>query len=466
MRYIMKIFKNMRFSFLKRENDNASDKPASLFKLVWPIFIEMTLTMLVGNVDQYMVTRYSENAVGAIGNANQIINLLMIMFNLISMSTIILVAQYIGSNNKHKLSTIYTLSLCVNLVFSFIIMFIIICFSGTIFRFMKVPQDIYTDAHTYILWIGGFIFLQAIISVFSAIFRANRMMKETMLISVFINLVNVLGNALLINGAGFLPALGVAGAAIATNVSRLVGILLYCYLFHKHFDTRISLKALSPFPRMELKKLLGIGIPSGGESFSYSIAMTLILKVVNAFGTFVINTKVLASTFSWFSYMYSSAVGQASQVVIGNYMGAGKVDQVDRRVKKTLRNAIIVSLVISTTMFIFSDLLFGLFSKDPRVLALGKKIMFIEILLELGKCTNITLVRSLQATGDIKFPMIIGMVFMWAVAFGFGYVLAVVCNLGLVGIWIGMALDEDIRAIIFLIRWKKGKWRNIRLAGD
>ena len=456
-----------RFLNLKHQKKLTTEgKPVSLMKLVWPIFIELILTMLVGNVDQYMVSDYSENAVAAIGNANQIINLLLIMFTIISMSTTILVAQYIGSNNRQRLSIIYTLSIFVSLFFSAIIITVVLLFTNPIFAFMKVPKDILGDATTFLKLIGSFIFLQGLIATFSAIFKSNKRMKETMFISIFINIFNFFGNLVLIYGLGPLPAMGVAGSAIATNISRLIGVILYIILYIKNFDTKITLKVLNPFPVLELKKLLGIGIPSGGESLSYTTAMTFILKTINTFGTYVINTKVLASTFAWFSYLYASAVGQASQVVIGNLMGAGEIEKVDKLVKKTLRRAIMIAVTIATLMFLFSNPLFGLFSDDPRVLKLGKFILMLDIILEAGKCSNIVLVRSLQATGDIKFPMMIGICSMWAIAFGFGFFLAVILKLGLIGIWIGMALDEDIRAVVFFFRWKLGRWRYIRLAGD
>ncbi|HBY71997.1 MAG TPA: hypothetical protein DEG06_07125, partial [Lachnospiraceae bacterium] len=124
----------------KKNNHSAqpacqSEQAVSLAKLVWPIFIEMILTMLVGNIDQYMVSSYSQNSVAAIGNANQILNLLLITFNIVSTSTTILVSQYIGSNNKHKVSIIYTLSLFVNFIFSTFIMILILVSTDSIFTF-------------------------------------------------------------------------------------------------------------------------------------------------------------------------------------------------------------------------------------------------------------------------------------------------------------------------------------------
>lgn len=452
--------------FLGSKPKTLSSNNDSISRLVFPIFIEMLLTMLVGNLDQYMVKTFDENAVGAIGNANQIMNLLLIMFMVISMSTTILSAQYIGSDNRDKLPTIYTLSIFVNLIFSAIISFVVLTFVDPIFAFMKIPADIYDYAVQYMKWIAGFIVLQGLNSTFSAIFRANRLMKETMYISIFVNVTNLVFNYLLINGIGPFPVLGVAGAAIATNISRLVGVIIYITIYVKRFKEKMSLSHLRPFPKTELKKLLGIGLPSGGESLSYSGAMTYIMKIVNGFGTFVINAKVIASTYAWFSFMYALAVGQASQVVIGNYMGAGEVDKVHKRVMKSLRNSVIVSILISTSIYLFSDFLFGIFSSDPNVLALGKKIMFVDIFLEIGKSSNITLVRSLQATGDTKFPTMVGIISMWTIAVGLAIVLGVFFDMGIIGLWIAMALDECIRSVIFYIRWKKGKWRYIRLAND
>ena len=451
--------------FTKNKSNNHNQM--SMFHLAWPIFVESVLMILIGSVDQYMISSYSENAVSAISNANQIIFLLLITFNIISVATTILVSHYIGSKNTEKLSTIYTLSVAINLVFSIIISLIVLLFSNQIFTFMSLPKEIFADAVTYMKLIGGLIFIQGLNSAFSAIFRANKMMKENMIVSIIVNLINLVFNAFLIYGIGPIPALGVAGAAIATIIGRIVGVILYIVIFNKKFEGRISFKYLRPFPKAELKKMLVVGVPSAGESLSYSFAMTIVSKIANMlgiiFGIYVINTMVFARSFSWLSFLYATAIGQAAQVVIGNHMGAGNVEKVNKVVMKTLRDSVLISIVVSLIMFIFSDFLFSIFSTDPRVFELGKKIMFIEIFLEMGRCANLTFVRSLQATGDIKFPTIVGIISMWTVAVGLGYLLGIRANLGLVGLWIGMALDEIIRAIIFFIRWKKGGWKKIRL---
>lgn len=442
-----------------------SSNEISLFKLVWPIFIELALVMLVGNADQFMISSYSEDAVAGVGNANQILNFFVIAFSVFSMSTIILVSQYKGAKNYEKVETIYTLSLVVNFIISLVISIIVLIFSEPIFHFMKVDSDVLPYALTYIRIVGGFIFLQAILTAFSAIFKSARLMMQTMLISIAINIFNVIGNLILINGYGPFPRLGVVGVSISTCVSRAIGIIFCIIIFVRNKELKMSFKNLKPFPTVELKKMLGIGIPSGAEVVSYNLSQIFILRMINSFGKFVVTTKYFTQLFAYFSYLYAMAVSQASQIIIGHYIGAKQIDDADKRIKKTLIMSVIVSLFMSVTLYLLSSHLFGIFTDNPEIINLGKKILFIEIFLEIGKCSNIALVRSLQAAGDVKFPTTVGIISMWVIAFGLSLVLGVFCNLGLIGVWIAMALDENIRAVIFVFRWRSGVWKTKNLIG-
>jgi len=108
-----------------------------------------------------------------------------------------------------------------------------------------------------------------------------------------------------------------------------------------------------------------------------------------------------------------------------------------------------------------------MFTDNPQVLALGKQILLLEIFLEIGRSVNITMVKCLVATGDVNFPMLVSVFSVWLVSVGLGWVLGIGLEMGLVGIWIAMACDECLRGLIFIIRFKTGKWKqieNIRLA--
>lgn len=424
-----------------------------LFRLTWPIFIELLLQMMIGNVDQMMISRYSQNSVAAIGNANQILNVLIITFSIVSLATTILVSQYIGSKNFSALSEIYTLAVMMNLVFSLVISGILIAFHPQIFSLMRIPAELLKETGTYISIISAGLFLQALFLTFSAIFRSNAMMKEIMFLSLIVNLINIGGNALLI------PRFRIAGAAISSDLSRLVGVIVIIFMFRRRFSTPISLKFLRPFPKKMCKRLLSIGLPAGGESISYNSAQICIQSLTNRLGLAVITTKVYVSIFATVSYMFASAVSQAAQVLVGYLMGAKDTENTDRQVRQTFKMALLITLVVSSLLFIFSSQIFSLFTSDPQVIALGRTIMGIEIALELGRAANLVFVRSLQASGDIIFPIVVCVISAWCTGVGIGWLLSSVFDLGLAGIWIGMACDECLRAVIFILRWKKGIWK-------
>lgn len=433
----------------------------SLFKLTWPVFVELFLQILVGNMDQMMVGRVSQTGVGAIGNANQIINVLLIAFSIISLATTILVTQNMGARNYQNVSTIYTLALCVNLLFSVMISGVLLLFTEPIFRMMQVPEAIFHETLTYTRIIGAGLFLQAIFLTFSAIFRSNKRMKVTMGVSIVMNLINIGGNYILINGIGFGTPLGVAGAAIASNIAKGVGVILVVGLFIREIRPGMSFSCLWPFPTAMLKRLLFIGIPSGGETLSYTLSQTVTMGMVNLFGTTVITTRVYAVMFAMVTYLYANAISQSSQVLVGYKIGARDYEGADRRVRRTTVSAVAVSACVATAIWFFSDTVFGLFTSDPAVLALGKQVMLIDIFLEIGRAVNMVMVRSLQAANDILFPIALGIGSQWCVSVVLCWVLGVVLGWGLIGIWLAMMCDEVLRACLFVIRWRRRKWRHL-----
>lgn len=438
-------------------------KKGFIIKLAWPIFIELLLNILAGNIDQIMVSHYSKNGVGAIGNANQIMTLLSLTFAVLSMATVILVAQYIGSKDISKISQIYSLSIITNLIAGVVIGIIILLFHNAILQFIRTPKILLKDAGTFLCITGGFIFIQSVFMTFSAIFKSNSMMRQSMIVSIVINLMIIVGNTFFIYGVGPFPAMGVMGAAISTTLSRAIGLAILIYLYHKHIGISISIKYLRPFPFDLLKKLLSIGLPSSGENLSWNGMQLMNLSFANRLGATVSTAKAYSSMLANFSFIYAAAMGQATQVMVGYMIGAMEYDDAYKHVKKTAISAALFSIVISSSLYFLSSPIFHLFTNDEAIIRLCKSVMLVDILVEIGKSSNIVLVRSLQSSGDIRYPIIVGIITMWVCGVGGAYLFGIVLKMGLPGIFLGMASDEVFRAIILSFRWKSGKWRNRRL---
>lgn len=442
-------------------------KKMSLFKLGWPIFVQCLLSLCLGYVDTLMISNYNENSVGGLGNANQILGFLTLAFTIISSAAGVMIAQYIGAKLTEKLGEIYTVSIFFNLLLSGVISLLLFVGCDMILKIMQVPQVMLPDAKAYIEIVGSFMFVQALIDMFSQIFRNNGRTKFGMFIAMTMNVINVAGNYMFLYGPLKHLELGVKGVAISTTVSRIIALFIAMFLFKHKIEGSISLKYLWPFPKDILFKLLKLGIPTAGENISYNIAQIIILMMVNSFNSVVVtNTKNFATIVSNFSYLYSVSAAVATSIIVGHAVGANDYDYAYERVLKSLKKAIVISVLIAAVNCALSPFTIGLFSKNPGVISLSSKVLFICIFLELGRTANLVIINSMRAAGDVKFPTYLGMASMWGVAVGFGYLFAIVLDMGLIGLWIAMAMDEILRGIVVYIRWNRGGWRNKRVIKD
>lgn len=431
--------------------------------MTWPVFVELLLQMLVGNIDQIMLSRYNSTAVAAVGNANQIMTTLILTFSVISLAATILLSQYLGAREHAKVQQIYTLAVGLNLVLSFLITGALLLGADGLFAVMRLPAEAVPEARSYLLIAAVSLPCQAMMLTFSAFLRAHARMLVIMFSTGAINLVNIVGNTAFIYGLGPLPRLGVAGAALSTSICRTLGMALMMLAFFRSVQgAKVDVRLLRPFPKELFRRLLGIGLPAGGEGLSYNLSQSTSLVFVNMIGTFAVTTRMYMNMFAQICYMLVSAVSQAAAILIGYCIGAKDPEGADRQNWRVIRFCAPVTVGIAVLLALFAEPLFGLFSSDAQVIALGRQVMWVEVALEVGRSLNIVLVRNLQAVGDVKFPVLLGVCSQWVVGVGLAYLLGVWMGLGLVGIWAAFALDENLRAVLFVIRWKQGKWRSIK----
>lgn len=442
------------------------DENTSLLKLGWPVFVQTLLALCIGYVDTFMLSKYSQTAVGGISNANQVMGFLALAFSIISSATGIVVAQYIGAKVKEKLSQIYTVSVLFNLALSALISFILVVFAKELMVIMRVPSEMASDAVGYMKIVGGFMFVEAVFDTFSQIFRNNGITEIGMFIAFGMNVANIIGNYLFLFGPLSYLNLGVRGVAISSVVSKCIALVVAIIFFTVKIEGSVSIKYLRPFPKDILVKLIKLGIPTAGENISYNIAQIVIMMFVNTLGQVAINTKAYCTILSNFAFIYSVAAAASTAIVVGHAIGAKKEDFAYNRVLKSLKTAMLVSVGIAIVSFCISPFTLRLFTDNTEMIALGRKIFLVCIFLEMGRTANLVIINSMRAAGDVKFPTYLGMASMWSVSVGIGYILGIVFKMGLVGLWIGMAMDEILRGIVVYIRWKKGNWRGRRIVQE
>ena len=429
-----------------------------LSSLAGPIFIETLLVMMLGAVDTFMLSRYSDNSVAAVGVVNQLMNLVFLLFEVISIGTSILCSQYIGAGRRDKVIQVVGISLIFNLFSGLLLSLGLYSFAGSLLQMMGLRPDLMSDGLPYMKIVGGFAFLQAISLSLSASLRSADKAKYPMYVSMVVNVLNIIGNYSLIFGKFGMPALGVEGAAISTSLCRFVSVvLLFVILFKKHIPS-FPKELFSPFPWIELKNLLKIGIPSAGEHFSYSLSQVVITYFINMISNQALATRSYIVNIVMFTYIFALSIAQGGAILVGHLVGMKKINAAYTIGKRIMRLGTTTSVTLALLTAIFGKHILGMLTSDPWIISTGATILWVEVLLENGRALNFFGVNSLRSAGDIYFPVLVGIVVMWGVQVVGSYLFGISLGWGLVAMWIVFALDENIRGFIFIRRWNSFKW--------
>ncbi len=435
-------------------------KKLRLFNLAWPIFIETALFMLLGFVDVFVLSKYDDLAASSVNTANQAVSIVTIVFTVISGASAVLISQYLGAKKNENASRIAAISIFLNLVCGIIISALLVLFSKPILTFIGAQGTILNFASEYLKIVGGFLFLQAVLAAMSVVVRNHGMTQISMYVTVGMNIINTVLDIVFVLGLFGAPRLGVMGVAIATTFSRIVGtIVLGIVLFTKIESIKIF-KLLKPFPWSDIKDILKIGVPSALESFLYNLSQLVITSIILKFLT---DNELIAKTYvqniTMFFYIFAVAIGQASQIIMGHLVGANKLDEAYKRSMRAYKFSMLITMSACTIGLIFRNPLMDVFTNDKEVILLGASILFVDWFLELGRTTNIVVIACLRGAGDVYFPTICAIVSMWLVSVLGAYIFAVVLGMGIFGLWIALALDEILRGVLMVFRFKSGRWR-------
>lgn len=438
----------------------------SVFQLAWPIFVETLLFMLMGNIDTLMLSQYSDLAVAAVGNANQMIGSIMVLFNVSTAAVGVMVAQYLGARQYSDLNRIYSLAVWVNVGFGTLLATGFLLFKDKIYLWMNLPQTLIVDTNAYAVILLAAMPFSAAYMVLSSIHKNHGFTKLTMQIAIGINILNIAGNYIALYGPFGLPIIGVQGVAISTVISRGLGLCVMLYTLRSKVRGSIAIKGLWPFPKALAAQFFRIGLPSAAEPISFQFSQVFIFAMINTLGTAAITAKMYANMLVMFSYLFALAIAQATQIITGHLIGASLYDKAQALVWQSVKKAWLVTLGMSFTIFLLRMPLLQIFTDNPEVIGIGAMVLLVDVFLEWGRATNITLIFSMRAAGDVHFPVVVGVISMWGIATLGAYILGLHWTLGLTGIWMAMALDEITRGMIMIRRWQSGKWRGKRIVQD
>jgi putative MATE family efflux protein len=437
---------------------NPSWKKLRLFSITWPILADSVLHMMLGTSDVFMLSRISDETAGAVGLANEMIIFCIIMFGFVGIGTSVAVSQYLGAGQSKTASRISALAITLNLIFGVIVSLLLLGLGSQWMKWLNVSPAQADIVHTYLRLIGGFIWLEALSYAISSIIRANGHTRDVMLVTLGVNILHVAGNLVLIFGYLGFPELGVTGAAVSAVISRAVGVAVLFFLLYRRIASPIRLRDYISFDKLHMKQILGVGLPAAGEHLAWQSQLMMVLSFINLIGQQALSAHIYVYNISAYYMALPTAIGLGTEIIIGHMVGARETQLAYHRLIRSLRIGLVLTFVLVGTAALFRHQLIGLFTDNTEIIAIGSSILLLSMILEPGRVFNVIVINSLRAAGDARFPVLMGVFSMWGVCVPLAYWLGVHLHVGLLGVWIAFTVDEWLRGLFMLFRWKSRVW--------
>ncbi len=429
-----------------------------LVLLLIPIIAEQFLNSLMGMADSMMVSNVGAAALSGVSLVDSINNLVVQTFAALATGGVIICATYIGQKDHKRANDAAAQLILVAAVISFALMLLCMAFRDQLLAviFGKIDADVMRASSIYflmtILSYPGI----ALAAAGGAIFRAEGNTRLPMNVAIVSNILNVAGNALFI----FVFNMGVFGAALATLLSRAFSAVVLLVLLRRPGQIiRIgSLRRMKP-DFSKIKRILAMGIPNGIENSMFQFGKLAIQSSVSILGTTAIAAQAMANIFENVNGVAGVGVGIGLMTIVGQCLGAGRKDEAIYYTKKMIGWGYIVILISCLFTYAISRPVVALAGMEKESAALCIYMLgWITIVKPILWAPSFVTAYGMRAAGDVRFSMIVATLTMWLLRVSLATYLIRVVGLGPMGVWIGMFSDWGMRAIIFTIRFRKGKW--------
>ncbi len=429
-----------------------------LVRLIIPLIVDQFLQVAVGLSDSIMVARVGEAAVSGVSLVDTVMLLIINIFTALATGGAVIAGQYLGRKDP-KTGCEATAQLF-NFTFLFSIFIMILGYLGQnvilYHVFGKIEPEVMKDSRTYLLIVLSSIPMIAMYNAGAAIFRAMGNSNIAMKTSLLMNSINVFGNALLIFGFHC----GVEGVAIPTVVSRGVACVVILILLN---NQKHELHILHPYPFKikwnVLKKILYIGIPNGLENSMFQLGKLAIQSTVSTLGTTAIAAQAMTNMLEMLNGTAVIGVGIGLMTVVGQSLGAGKKDEAVYYMKKLMIFSEVFLIACCAVVYVLARPITMIGGMEAKSAEMCLDMMFwITIVKPIVWMFAFIPAYGMRAAGDVKFSMITSCITMWTFRFCLCVYLIRVCGMGPMAVWIGMFTDWTVRAIVFGLRFKSGKW--------
>lgn len=451
-------------------NDEKKQVRKAVIQLAWPVMLQNLLMSLMFLSDTIMLGWYSQHALAAVGLSGPVNMLVRITLMCLAIATTAMVARAFGEKNETKTNTNAVTSLTVALVVGGAVSFAGAAFARSIISLFidrTSAQDVllYNEASSYLSITLSIFVMSYLYLVGTAILRGVGDTKTPLKITVVANILNIIGDYILIYGKLGAPEMGVKGAAISTFICSIIegAVILFILFFSRKSPVRLSLKDFKLVNKETLKIISRISLPAAIEPMINQMGNLVLIKMVSVLGQAALATHHVILRIESLSFMPGMGLSVATSALVGQYLGASQAKSAHLTSRQSIRFAYAIMGSIGLVFLLFPSLIIGVFTGDAEVRNLGFYCLVIAgieqpiigyVMINLG---------TFRGAGDTKTPLFINVFAVWFIRLPLAFIFTSVLHWGLIGIWLTMPIDWLVRAIIYRILYKQRKWQKIRI---
>ena len=439
---------------------------AQLRRLIIPLLIEQLLVMLVGMLDTIMVSSAGEAAISGVSIVNDVNNLMINLLAALAGGGAVVVSQYLGSGDQENTTLSASQLLTVTFVISLLLGTVCVVFHRGILGLLysQVEADVMESACVY-FWITALSFpFLGIYNSSAALFRSMNETRATMKVSMLMNMINLIGNYILV----YRMHMGAAGVAIPTLISRIAAAGIMGYMaFGKDLKISVAWNRILQWRRDIVARILTIAVPNSIENGLFQMGKIIVSAIVATYGTKQIAANGVTNSLVVLAYTTEMAMQLAVITVVGQAVGANDYEQAKYYIRKMVLMAWVMAAANNLILYLLSPYALNMYTLTPETMAIARQILAMECAaVALLHAPAFVLPTALRASGDARYTMYVGVCSMFAARVAGAYILGTVMGLGVVGTRIAMYLDWCVRIAFFVIRYRSGKWMNYRVAGS
>ncbi|AEI31893.1 putative MATE family efflux protein [Clostridium acetobutylicum] len=437
-------------------------------KLAAPIFVEQLFVTLMGMINTMMAGHIGKEAVSAIGMIDSINNIFIAFFSALAVGGTVVVAQYIGQNNIKKANESTKQALYSTIIIAFVITIIMAILKGPLlgFLFGSAEKEVILDANSYF---GITLLTYPLITidlVSNGILRGAGDTKTPMKISILMNVLNVAFTALFIwgikiNGTVVVKSLGITGAALGIATARTIGGIIILIVMVRG-SRIVQLKKLTEFKfdMTLLKPIFGIGVPASVESLLFNGGKLIMQIFIVGMGTVAMASNTIVNSISNFLNIPGNSLVIAATALVGQHMGRDDDKGAEKCLSYITKLSTVLLAIVGILSILFSRHLPSLYTGNNDIIKLSSKVLIANAFAMIIWSSAFTLPAGLKGAGDAKYTMVTSIIGMWLFRIVLGNFLGNTMKFGLLGIFLGMYTDWLVRGILYIIRFRSGKWKN------